>query len=234
MLRTLTVSALVLASATAVRSQDVSISTCGQVVPARASAVVANDITCDPTEPFVVQIEDRGSLDRSGFTLIGAKRGVKCVRKCSVGSSVGTGTIRDSGAGINAPSKVLVSNVALENNQYGVLGDFRRTQVRGEQVTITGGGFGIQASLVRIEGLTVTGSAPGLQVRRAVLDGCQITGCTFDAIRGGSARLANCTLSGNDPVDLELLGRPRLVNSTCERSRRLSNPVEDWGVCTND
>ncbi|HWP66122.1 MAG TPA: hypothetical protein VNO26_09440 [Candidatus Limnocylindria bacterium] len=35
-------------------------------------------------------------------------------------------------------------------------------------------------------------------------------------------------------IDLLTQRRPRVVNSTCEVSRKLQSPTETWAVCAND
>jgi hypothetical protein len=166
--------------------------------------VVTNDITCGPADPVVVEVEDRGRLDLAGYTLSGGVMGVRCLGRCTVTSSAGPGTIRDAVAGLNALSRARPSNLSLVDNETGILGDFDRTRLRGEQVTITGG-FGIQAKTVRFTGLTVTAAFPAIQAQRVRLDGASITGCDGSAIRASRVRLENSTLTGNTPVDLETL-----------------------------
>jgi hypothetical protein len=210
------------------------ITACGDVVPARGRGVVMNDITCASSDPFVVSIDDRGRLDLGGFTLSGAQRGIRCTGKCIVSSTGGTGTIRDANFGLSLQgSRTRISNLALENNSFHIIADFTTALVRGDQVSVTGLGFGIQAKKARFDGLTVTDASPAIQAQRIVVNGCAITGSLTSAVRGTRATLTNCTLSGNDPVDLETLHRPRLTATTCERSANLGQGGT-WGVCSLD
>ncbi len=214
-------------------SPPVQITSCGQSVPPRAHGVVANDLSCPASDPFVVEVQDRGTLDVAGHTLAGGGDVVRCSGKCIVTSSAGHGTLRDSDNGLRALGKVVKpSNLDFVNDGVGILADFNTTNVRGSQLTITGG-FGISAKRVRVDGLTVTGAFPAIQSQYVALSASSVTGCGGSAIRGGRVRLVGSTMSGNTPVDLETLYPPHLINSTCELSRDLAsgNP---WGVCTND
>src|SRR5215813_12635421 len=86
MKRTLAALAFAVCTATAVLSQT-TITSCGAIVPPRGSGYVANDITCSPSDPFVIRVDDRGKLDLAGHTLDHGDRGVKCTGKCVLSST---------------------------------------------------------------------------------------------------------------------------------------------------
>ena len=187
---------VILLSAATTAFPQVTVSSCGDVVPPRGHAVVANDITCDPSTPAVVEVGDRGHLDLVGHTLGGGVSAVRCAGVCIVESTTRTGTIRDATAGISTVGKrVKVSNLDFENDNPGILADFTTALVRGTHVTITSPaqGPGAQAKTARFTDLTATGGSPAVQVQRAVLVGSLITGCSGSAIRGGLVRLVNTT-----------------------------------------
>lgn len=230
---------IVFAAATA--SAQVSITTCGQTVPAGETGVVEVDITCGTDiGMFVVRVENGGTLDLAGHTLAGGNAAVRCEdRRCTVTSTVGVGTIRDTGtAGISVPydrGRLEVSNITLDNNGIGVLANFSRGRVSGEQVTLTGSGIGIQARKIQLTGLTATGNYRVTQSPKTILEDSTVTASDDTAISGRAAVLKNSTVTGSGSgIDLLTERRPRLVGSTCGVSRNLSNPTQTWGVCTND
>jgi hypothetical protein len=92
------------------------------------------------------------------------------------------------------------------------------------------------AIIRRFTSLTATGGSPAVQAQRTVLVGSLITGCSGSAISGGSGfvSLVNTTMTGNVPLDMDTLSKPRLTNSTCEHSQNLANPSQTWGVCSGD
>lgn len=242
-MRRIALSAVGLLACTAlpVRAQDVSITVCGQTVPSHATGVLANDLTCPTTSgSYGVVLEDRATLDLAGLTLGGGVAAVRCVKRCTVTSSSGTGTIRDgetAGIALVADrSRLLLSNVKLEDNlTMAVLGDMAGAVIRGSQVELTGNGIGIVAKKVKLEGLTATGNYTVLQTRRATLTDSTLSGNTNYAITGGTAVLRDSTVIGSGGgIDVFTQTRPRLVNSTCGVSRDFGNPTQTWGVCTND
>jgi hypothetical protein len=221
-------------------AQTVSITTCGETVPAGQTGVLDADLTC-PGGPgtFGVLVENRGTLDLAGHTLAGANAGVRCENRCVVTSSIGTGTIRDAetaGIAVLYERGVLeVSNVSLDDNLYALLADFLHGKVFGTQVTLTGSGIGIQARKIRLTGLTATGNYRVAQARKTMLTDSTVADSGDTAISGHAAVLNNSSVTGSaSGIDLLTERRPRLIASTCGGSRNLSNPTETWGVCTND
>jgi len=235
MTRTLAALAFAVCTASAAFSQT-SITSCGSIVPPRGTGVVANDITCSPSDPFVVRVDDRAKLDLAGHTLSGGVRGVHCTGKCVLSSTGGPATIRDADTGLNVTgSRARFSDLNFDNNSNNILCDVSTTKLRGERVNINGGGqLGIQAARVHIAGLTITGASPGIRAQGTTLEGgSSITG-SLGGIQGGKVRLVNSTVTGNTPWDLQTLTRPRLTASTCDRSQNLANELQNWGVCSLD
>ena len=62
---------VILLSAVTTAFSQMSVTSCGDVVPPRGRAVVANDITCDSATAAVLEVGDRGHLDLAGHTLRG-------------------------------------------------------------------------------------------------------------------------------------------------------------------
>ncbi|MCX5737465.1 MAG: hypothetical protein NTZ61_03020 [Proteobacteria bacterium] len=205
------------------------------------TGVVAGDLTCATgAGTFVVGVEDRGTLDLAGHTLTGAATGVRCASRCTVTSTVGTGTIRNAEtagiAVVGRRGRVELSNLSLEDNpSAGVLTDFLTGKVRGTQVNLTGSGIGIQASQIRLVGLSATGNYRVVQARKAILQDSTIAASADTAISGHKAILTNSSVTGSGSgIDLLTEWRPRVTNSTCGVSRKLSNDTQTWSVCAND
>lgn len=231
---------VVLATAMASPGQTVPITACGQTVPAGQTGVVEIDLACAPgAGTFVVAVELRGTLDLAGHTLAGAATGVRCTNRCTVTSTGGIGTIRDAeSAGIavvGERGRLELSNVSLEDNLMGVVSDFLTGKVSGSQVNLIGSGIGIQARKIRLTGLTATGNYRAVQARKTMLEDSVVATTGDTAISGRTAVLTNSSVTGSGSgIDLLTERRPRLVDSTCDVSRNLSNPTQTWGVCTND
>lgn len=220
--------------------QTVSITACGQTVPARQTGVLAGDLACGSGPgTFGVAIEHAGTLDLAGHTLAGGAAVVECARRCTVTSTAGAGTIRDGeSAGIAVIDNrgwLALSNVDLQDNVIGVLTDFLHGRVTGTQVTLTGSGIGIQARKIRLTGLTATGNYRVAQARRTILLDSSISGTIDTALSGHAVVLDGSTVTGSGSgIDLLTERPPRLSDSTCGVSRNLSNPTQSWGVCVDD
>jgi hypothetical protein len=231
---------MIVAAASLSPAQTVSITACGQTVPAGQTGVVEADLTC-PTDigTFAVAVEKLGTLDLAGHTLAGGNAGVRCTDRCTVTSSAGAGTVRDAGtanvAVVGDRGRLTISNVGLENTSLCILTDFQHGKVTGEQVSLTDCGIGIQARKILLTGLTATGNHQVAISRRTMLRDSTVSASGDTAFSGKAVVLTNTTVSGSGSgIDLLTDRRPRLVGSTCEVSRKLSNPTETWGVCAND
>jgi len=71
-------------------------------------------------------------------------------------------------------------------------------------------------------------------VKRVNLTGLTASGNGIAGLEVGALGLRDSALSGNGQFDVGSVRKPRLRNSTCERSRDLSPPFGPWGVCTLD
>jgi hypothetical protein len=220
---------------------QVSITACGQTVPAGETGVLEMDLTCDGgSGTFGVAVENRGTLDMAGHTLAGGTTGVRCQSKrCAVTSLTGTGTIQDMTSAaiavVEDRGKLSVSNVDLDNNLMAVLMNYSGGKLTGGPLTIAGSGIAIQAGKIMLTGLTATGNYKVTQARKTMLEDSTITGSEDTAISGQKASLKSSSVTGSGSgIDLLTDRRPHLVDSTCGVSRNLSNPVETWGVCTDD
>ena len=205
--------------------------------------MVDADLTCPTGEgTFVVAVENGGSLDLAGHTLAGGRTGVRCTRRCTVGSTGAPGTIKDSefgiGAGIAAVTdggRVWLSNLIVENHSIGILTDFETAKIYGTGLTLTDNGLGMQARKIAVTNLTASGNYTVAQSRKTTLQDSTVTASDDSAFTGRTVLLKNSSVSGSGSgIDLLTERRPRLVSSTCDVSRKLQNPTETWGVCAND
>lgn len=220
---------------------EVSITACGQTVPAGETGVLASDLACgDDPATFAVAVGSGATLDLAGHTLSGDTTGVRCTgRRCTVISSGAAGTILDmETAGIAVPEdhgKLTVSNIALVNCDFALLTNFTFGKVIGERVTLTGSGIGIQAGKIILTGLTATGNYRVVQARKTLLRDSNISASEDSAISGENVSLRNTSVTGSGSgIDLLTDRSPRLLGSTCDTSRVLSDPTQSWGVCSND
>jgi hypothetical protein len=235
-----TIAVLLVSVAVSASAQTISITACGQTVPAGMTGVLANDLTCTADETFGVAVERRGTLDLAGHTLSGGERGVRCADRCAVVSTGGAGTISGSGyAGVSVvarQSRVKLANLGIATNAtFAVLTSLSGGHVDGEQVTLTGNSIAIQANVARFSGLTASGNFTVFQAKQTTLENSTLSGNSNYGITGLGARLRNSSVTGSGSgIDILTQRRPRLFDSTCDVSRDLGNPTQTWGVCTND
>ena len=222
---------------------QVSVTACGQTVGAGEQGVVDADLTCATGEgTFVVAVENGGSLDLAGHTLAGGRTGIRCTRRCTVGSTGAPGTIKDTESGVGAGlaavtdgGRVWLSNLSFENHSIGILTDFETAKIYGTDITLTNNGLGMQARKIAVTSLGASGNYTVALSRKTTLINSTVIASGDSALTGRSVLLRDSSVSGSGSgIDLLTQRRPRLVNSTCEVSRILQNPTDTWGVCAND
>jgi hypothetical protein len=220
---------------------QVSITECGQTVPERETGILSTDLVCPGgVGTFGVALENRATLDLAGHTLAEGTTGVRCLgRRCAVTSTADGGAIRDmETAGIavvDEHGKLNVSNVTLADDLYALLTNFEFGKITGSDLTITGSGIGMQASKIQLDGLDASANFKVSQARKTSLSNSTITASEDTALSGTKVSLVSSSVTGSGSgSDLLVDRKPKLVDSTCGTSHKLSNPVETWGVCTND
>ena len=115
--------------------------------------------------------------------------------------------------------KIRATNVQLSDCWIGF---FALSQLRGDVLSATGGGYGIIAP------------------KRARVSGLTVHGASHYGVRARSVRLLDSDVTGNgtdpDDADISTERRPILVNTLCGTSRVLTDPpgTATWGVCQND
>jgi len=236
---------------------DVAISTCAATVPAGETGILQNDLVdCNETMPAVF-LHENATIDLAGHSISSGGSGVFCFgRRCTI---VGPGEITGAeNAGISAASdekaRVTVDGVDIHDNLGDGIALPSSSKLFLSSTTITSNGAdGVSAHKGRLKGenVVISGNAgTGLRnVKKFTFKTSAIenNGSIGIVSSFGKGRLVSSTLSGNnadDPngtLDIATLKKPRLVDSTCERSGiippslTLPSPLDPgWGVCTND
>ncbi|MBY0273818.1 hypothetical protein K2Z84_00640 [Candidatus Binatia bacterium] len=226
--------ASMLSAATALAAPDVAVTTCGQVLPARAHGVLASDLDCTG-QPVGVVVGRGGKLSLGGFTLASGFNGIECRGSCTV---TGPGAINGGQAAVLSDKKVKVSSVTISSAViYGVDGDI--VELEGSTVTGTGY-FAVQGRRsARISSSSISGGFGGASVGRAIVEGSTVSAATF-GISGGSASVKDGsaieTTSGEPSAyAIRTVKKPHVASdSTCSgRSLRLGSG-DSWGVCSLD
>jgi hypothetical protein len=208
------------------------VTTCGSVVD---NGYLTGDLDCTGIEAPLF-IRHHGSLDLGGFTLYAGKGGVWCGNFVPMPSggfegnfgkcTISNGVIRDSTFSAINGKKVIVKNVSiLDSGDYGIQGFGgvpHSDRVEVIDSTIAGSATaGVIATGVVLKNSTVTGNAIGIVARNAKLR---------DSSVAENGTNPACT---TDCVDLRTTRRPRLKDSTCNRSQVVGGGG-DWAVCTYD
>jgi len=233
--------------ATATHAQEVEVTSCGDVVPDRATGYLTADLDCSgftggPANVYAagaaVYLGTRSKLDLRGFTLTAGQHGVLC-----------------------------------NNISCGVNSCARRTPCDVFNGAINGTeGFCVGGEKPRVDDVTITGCGQGIYAyQRVELSNSTVTGSTYSGVVGGITKVINCSVTGNgefgvsasqsnvarakiyDSVvtgnalwsacgtiaicgDVFSRHRPRVSNTTCDASvaPTMFNPSGTWGLCAAD
>jgi hypothetical protein len=118
--------------------------------------------------------------------------------------------------GINVSRKLVVNNVASNNNADGIVGPLI---LKGVGLTVNGN---TDKGMWHIERATLT----DLMASGNGVAGMEVSERTV---------LRDSALSGNGKADIVSGQLPHLINTTCERSlHTLETPGPTWGVCALD
>lgn len=245
----------------------VDITACHQEVPAGQVGILTTDLDCgwNTVEgSYGVELQRNATLDMQGHTISGSQWAVYCPGpgRCTVTSTTATpGTLTAAEAGIWTPgSKVVVSNVHITNNTYGISNNPKATL---SNVTFVDNGFAFTTGLAVATDVTVSGpcyasycidlgkggkldnlvtTATGtsgnvVQTTRSVkLRNPSMTGGGGQAgILAKSIRIRGGSVTGH-AIDLAASSL-RLVDVACDRSLRFDRnglQMGTWGLCAND
>jgi hypothetical protein len=235
----------------------VDVSSCAQEIPPGATGTLSADLACTPGGVGVLLNQD-STLELNGHSITGGSVAVSLAgKKCAI---VGPGELAGSdGGGLIAQNNIGRVKVTVRDgvvfHDLGTaaiaLGEANRVKLRLDNVTIRDnpGRAVVGCNYLRIKatGLTVARNAAGLCGIGISLIGASITDNDDSGIFSWKARvrLKDSTVTGNNVsgpnYDIVTHRKPRLVNSTCDRSVQLpevpglatpSSP--SWGVCAND
>lgn len=208
-------------------------------------------------ELSAIYLEPGARLRLNGFTLSGTKFGVGCGSRCTI---EGPGTIRELPVGILSYGATRVENVVFEENNGHAIHLYGGKTLRATNVTIldADGLVAIVAHRVKAENVTIERCWYGIiTISALVATDLTIRDCGQRAIGAGSVRATSLTVvdnagkgiiagrivltdsvvTGNDTldsgVDLQSDRRPKLTNTTCERSRQ-GEAGAPFGVCLED
>ena len=208
---------------------------CGQLVPAGQVGVLQADLDCSATSGNCFDDPARGCARDPGCT--DAQCPGVVVRKDATlqmnGHTVANGVVHNWAIWGNR--NLRVANVTANGNYIGLVAGRSLT---GSGVTANDNVHGgVGAHSVNLTGVTATGNGSDADAFGGVISETGV-------------RLKSSTITGNSnvldgvtrPLDVFSGRRPRLIDSTCSRSRVLSREYGphysainlDWGVCTAD
>ena len=236
----------------------VDVTTCGQTVPRGARGTLTQDLVCDGTSD-AIRLEARATLDLAGFSVVitGSPSGgdVPCLAgKCTIlgpGEVRGSGvwaeagrlemrdvTLRDGAIAIAAERHAKLDDVTVDGfSVAGVLAPrLEANGLRVRNVTVQLHAAALSTTAIRGSGIEVADNdGPGILARSIRASNVTVRDNAGVGITTVHARLESSTLVDNDPsgegIDLDSLRRPRLLSTTCRRSRGPGGP---WGVCAED
>lgn len=222
-----------LAATASAAPPPIPVTVCGQVVPARALAVLASDLDCTG-ENTGVSLGRGAKLSLGGFTLSNGFNNVECSDSCTV---TGPGSIAGGQTGVVGGKKVVVSGVTISGAAvYGVSSDL--VELQGSTVTDSAF-FGVSANrAARITGSTISGGFGGVSAGRAIVKSSTIAGDTFGisasllSLKNGSSVASG---GGPDARAIRTGKKPSLSSdSTCSGLSKNWTTGEAWGVCSLD
>lgn len=238
-------------TSTTASAQEV-VASCGVSV---LDGVLAVDLDCSGF-PSGVAVEDGGTLDLAGHTLIaGSLVGVGCTDECTIegsggkitgggGSGVIGRTVHISNTEVSGIDDHGVSGIRsvdvtgctiLDNLGYGVMGWGRRANVTDS--TLSGNAVAVSSiRIVSVAGSTISGNSWGVHgQRRGTITDSSVTGNSNSGASGRKLTATNSNISNNGEdcsyapgcSDIATQLRPIVENVTCDTSARVGRPPAD-------
>ena len=239
------------------------VTNCNVVVPENDVGVLVADMDCTGGQ---IAMRAGATLDLAGHTLQGdAHPIIWCLEhRCTI---TGPGAIVGDGKSIaiyvESRVKLFLSDVALRNHEFGVLGTFTgKSKLRATNVTAedcTRGG--LHGSRIKAAGVTIlrsgSGSEPGIQGRINATDIAVEDGLAVGILCVGTCTLKRATVTNNAGVGILSTRGVNLKESTVTGNdvgdagididssshphlqlstcgRSRSPDGSPWGVCAND
>ncbi len=223
---------------------QVTVTTCGQIVPKKTLGYLTGDLDCsawtggDPTALYdigtAVTLSYKSKLDLRGFTITASQFGVLCDNLKAEAKRHGVcevfnGTVVGAEQRGVAGGKLEAHDLTLTGNGVGLYA-YGRSSTTFENIVSTGNlGDGIRGRAARMIGLTVTGNG-GLGV---IADKLSLRDSTVSGNGGGTF----CINNPGSCADVAVASFPKLTNVVCGTSRAYgpqAPPSGNWGVCTLD
>ena len=204
---------------------------CGVVVPRREVGELRADLLCGGDG---LMLGSGATLHLNGFTIVGSGRGTGVLcggRGCTI---IGPGAIVGFTAGISAPRRVRISDIAIRSNDVGMTTKGGNVELSG--IVATGNGVAIEvvAGRLRARDLEVsrnrdagisTNASPAKLTSLVAVENGGLGGVYATAARGARVTIKDSTILGNDGLaegyDIVTTGRAKLVNTICGRGARV-------------
>lgn len=233
---------LALLLATSASAFDVIVTTCGQVVPKRASAALTAGLDCRGlTNGPAIRLEKGASLDLGRNHLSGGQVGIACLTACELSGpdcfvptkcSVRNGTVENSQSTGIVGGDLTIETMTVTNHPFRGIDGGRRIKLTDSTIT-SNGNSGVVADRLKVTGSTISGNGQiGLGAIVATVK--ESTVVDNDAS-------ASCTDPGAPPCyDIGTARHPRLRHTTCEHSLALTDQTPpnctdgSWCVCSGD
>ncbi len=228
--------------ATSASAFDVIVTTCGQVVPKRASAILTAALDCRGlTNGPAIRLEKGASLDLGRNHVSGGQVGIACLTACALSGpdcfvptkcSVRNGTVENSQTSGIVGGDLTVEDVTVTNHPFRGIDGGRRVKLTGATVT-SNGNAGVVADRLKVTGSTISGNGQiGLGA---------IVATVKDSTVVDNDASTSCTDPEAPPCyDIGTERHPRLRDTTCNHSLALTDQTPptcidgSWCVCSAD
>jgi hypothetical protein len=234
--------AILLVTSASAFEPPVVVTTCGQVVPKRATAILMAALDCRGlTDGPAIRLEKGASLDLRGNHLSGGQVGIACLTACALSGpdcfvptkcSVRNGTVENSQQSGIVGGDLTIDDVTATNHPFRGIDGGRRVKLTGSTIT-NNGNAGVVADRLKITGSTITGN------------GVIGLGSIVATVRESTVVDNDASTSCTDPkappwYDIGTERHPRLRDTTCKHSFALTDQTPpnctdgSWCVCSGD
>jgi len=234
--------ATLLATAASAFDGAVIVTTCGQVVPKHAAAILTAALDClGLTDGPAVRLEKGASLDLGRNHLSGGQVGIACLTACQLSGpdcfvptkcSVRNGTVENSQSTGITGGDLTIADLTVTNHPFRGIDGGRRIKLTDSTVT-NNGNSGVVADILKVNGSTISGNGQiGL-------------GAIVATVKESTVVDNDASTSCTDPeappcYDIGTARHPRLRHTTCDHSLALTDQTPpdctdgSWCVCSGD
>ena len=242
--------------------KNMSVTTCGQVVPPGTIATLTRTIVCPPwgvcypcaacTQPLQPVVTCRSTAecpdpanDNCAFppgasTSVGIYMGQGAWLQMDHHSVSGAfiGILSGTASGTGSGKMTITGPGAIFGNQQGIV---YPTSLKASGISLHDNVMAGIVATKRVRLENVVGRNNGMLAgagKRLTATGVTATGNGIGLASGRSLAIANSSITGSTSTDIESVRRPRLRNVVCEKSAQLLLPQNvlgpPWGICSND